>query len=314
METWMGDIIRECEKLGHRPHIEMPEKRGSHRVVLADRLPFYLSSCSSSDLVAKLIAECLDREPAVLAEMRRIHRMIRKKVDRRDKIEIWIRASNDDGSLCFMAEIPSYTHSFLPYKMSFSIQEGEQDLVDEVRINSSKNKKVRERLKGQHRLRALECCPVLAGMILRRNKPEAWADVIEPALLDLSPGDQVHFNQGKLVHKVALSDRVSWMTNQVTLLDPFPETITAAMAGRMLQDVIDHPLIPEGSKIIQARNRNGKTIIDVECPGLPLLPLLRYLDKRCRKAKVGQPGYQWKNRKSEKLPRLKACERQKTVL
>lgn len=309
MDKWLAEISRECENLGHSIAIEISEKRGAHRIVQAASLPLYISSHSSPKLVAKMIAASLDREVAVHAEMRRIRRLIAKSTKSNDKTDLWIGSEIDNGGLLFIAEVPSYTHSYRPDRMSFFIYEGDQEIIDEVQYNASKNRKIRSEIKRQNRLRVLKCCPVLAKMIMTKADPGAWADMIETALIDLNAGDQIHFNNGKLVHGVALSDRARWMSNRITLQDPLPETVTSAIAGRPLREVVTHPLIPEDAEILRAYNKDGKTIIHVKCADAPLLPMLHYLQTKTRKAKVGQAGFQWKSRKSNKLPRMKAYEK-----
>lgn len=306
MDKWLEEIFRECENLGHIVAIEIIEKRGAHRIVQAGSLPLHISSHASPKLVAKMIAASLDREAAVHAEMRRIRRLITKTTKSRDKARLWIGSEIDNGGLLFIAEVASFTHSYRPDRMSFSIYEGDQDLIDEVQYNTSKNRKIRSEIKRQNRLRVLKCCPVLAKMIIGKADPGAWADMIETALIDLNAGDQIHFNNGKLVHSVALSDRVRWKSDRITLLDPLPDTISAAIIGRPLKEVVDHPLIPEDAEILQAKTKGGKTIIHVKCADAPLLPLLHHIQAKTRKAKVGQAGYQWQNRKFDKLPRIKA--------
>lgn len=306
MDKWLTEISRECENLGHNVAIEEIDQRDVYRILKAGSLSFYILAQASPNLIAKMITTCLDREAAVRAEMRRIRHMIAKTTKNKDKAQLWIRGDNGNGGLLFIGEMSSYTHSYRPDRMTFFVSEGDPDIFSDVRDNSSKNRKIRSELKRQNRLRILKCCPVLAKMIMEKASPGAWADVIETALRDLNSGDQIHFNNGKLVHGVALSERVRWMSNRITLQDPLPETVTAAIAGRPLREIVTHPLIPEDAEILHAKNKDGKTIIHVKCADAPLLPMLHYLQAKTRKAKVGQAGYQWKSRKSNKLPRMKA--------
>lgn len=314
MEKWLAEISRECENLGHNVTIEEIDQRDGYRILKAESLSFYILTQASSNMVAKMITACLDREVEVRAEMRRIRRMIAKTTQNKDKAQLWIRGDSDNGRVLFVGEVSSYTHSYRPDRMSFFVYEGDPDIFSDVRDNSSKNRKIRSELKRQNRLRILKCCPVLAKMIMEKANPGAWADVIETALRDLNSGDQIHFNNGKLVHGVALSDRARWMSNRITLQDPLPETVTSAIAGRPLREVLTHPLIPEDAKILRAYNKDGKTIIHVKCADAPLLPMLHYLQAKTRKAKVGQAGFQWQSRKSNKLPRMKAYEKREIIL
>lgn len=97
------------------------------------------------------------------------------------------------------------------------------------------------------RLAALRICSVTAAAI--RDNPAGWKPRIRKALGLQGPKDVEGFRDGVWMPRVNLDEkgRVQWRRDTLIVRDGMPQTLQAAIIGKPLSDVVDHPWLPKGA-------------------------------------------------------------------
>lgn len=132
-------------------------------------------------------------------------------------------------------------------------------------------------LDGRERRAALRICPVTAADMLGSSNPEQRLTLVGMAIDDLAPKDLPHFDDGVLIDAVRLAPDATWRNGRLNMRD-VSDTIAAALVGRPLTTIVDHPLVP-GDAVIRSvvGRRGGRMQVKTDVSPIPLLPLVQRL-------------------------------------
>lgn len=68
---------------------------------------------------------------------------------------------------------------------------------------------------------------------------------------------------GKITASIRLNDEIQWAYNHLRIRRKIPETLVCSLEGRLVTDVVDHPVLV-GKKITTAKMNNGQLEIGIE--------------------------------------------------
>lgn len=103
------------------------------------------------------------------------------------------------------------------------------------------------------------------------------------ALTDCNTRDMMHFDDGRLVHRIDLTGDVYWRDDRLVIGHTLPETLLIGMTGRPLAAVAQHPLLCEDSVIRTARATRTRTTVTTNTPTVPLTDVIEALLPRIPK-------------------------------
>jgi hypothetical protein len=89
----------------------------------------------------------------------------------------------------------------------------------------------------------------------------------------LLPADRRHgMHMYEHTFTAVLEDGMTWTGRRLTLRRSLPDTVVAALPGRTLHDLIDHPALPD-RRILSVDARDGQVVVHVEGDARPVVAL-----------------------------------------
>lgn len=148
----------------------------------------------------------------------------------------------------------------------------------------AKRQRMRLKLLGKgHRVEALRICPVLASRIRTATNPCTWAGMMLAAMEGHTSADMPRFTEGTLHGRIELTRGGStagrpgstWTRDRLSVPDRLPDTVASDAVGRRLGDLVAGEHLPVDATVRSVRRKGGRTIITVDAPAEPMLPVLR---------------------------------------
>ncbi len=134
----------------------------------------------------------------------------------------------------------------------------------------------------------LTCCPVLAARIAAADNPSAWLDLLRAAVDGDADPHGPRFEDGRLVGLVEMTPGsyhagrkgTWWRRDALSVPTSMPDALAAALKGRPLSTIAQHPFLPGEAVIGRVRQGIARTTVSVKTQAIPFASVLRDLEAR----------------------------------